>query len=407
MKIGFYGNANNYPFMLARTLRQQGHDVRFFVVSREKLNRPEHRYSDIGLPYPPWLIDVSHYFRWHCLLPGSARRRVVNELNSCDAVILNEEGPALAGELRVPYAVLLTGSDMETFANPEHVISLKSQLIEHPVWLKRALSYLIPGQFIIRRLINPQRRGVQGARIVAFLPQGLAPGVDRMLVEIGVVAPQRQEMLFVDVELAHYVPPPGHTPLKIFCATRLTWIPGPGLGLTSLDLKGSDIMVRGLAEFWRRTGQRLDIHLVRKGRNVSETEALVRELGLSDQVTWHAEMSQQAVLTMFRDADIAIDQLAQSAVGMAGLDAMATGRPLIANGRPDLLSRIASEPAPILQATTPTEVATHLASLAQSRELREDLGRRSQAYVKNYFSTEYATKVFLKAFANVPIAATL
>lgn len=398
MKIGFYGNANNYPFMLARSLRRQGHDVRFLVVSREHLNRPEHRYHDVSRPYPSWVIDVTHYFRWHCLLPGAGRQRVLSELNACDAVILNEEGPALANGLHVPYAVLLTGSDIEIFANRAQVPALKSQFVERPAWLQRLVSRLFPGQLIIRWLIEPQRQGIHGARVVAFLPQGLVPGVDRALAEMGVVPPQRREMMFIDVDLASYVSPPHHSPLRVVSATRLTWRPDAKAGLTSLDLKGSDIMIRGLAEFTRQTKQRLDIHLVRKGRNVRETEELAHELGLADQITWHAEMSQQAVLTLFREADIVIDQLAQSSIGMAGLDAMATGRPLIANGRPELLSRIAPAPSPILQATTPNDVATHLGALVRSRELREELGRESRAYVERYFSTERAAKVFLEEF---------
>ena len=41
MKIGFLGNANNYPFMLARALKRAGHDVRFVVDRKNLLDRPD------------------------------------------------------------------------------------------------------------------------------------------------------------------------------------------------------------------------------------------------------------------------------------------------------------------------------------------------------------------------------
>ena len=161
-------------------------------------------------------------------------------------------------------------------------------------------------------------------------------------------------------------------------------------------------MIRGLAEYCNRSGGKLDIHLVRKGRHISETAQLVREVGLDDQVTWHDEMNQQAVLRFFREADVVIEQLAQSAVGMAGLDAMATGRPLIANGRPEIIERIAPGPSTILQATTPEHVAGHLAALVASRSYREDVGRRSRAYIERHFSADVAARMFLNALSDGP-----
>ena len=44
LRIGFSGNQNNSPFMLARALRTAGHDVRFLV------DRPEP--AAHGIPQP-------------------------------------------------------------------------------------------------------------------------------------------------------------------------------------------------------------------------------------------------------------------------------------------------------------------------------------------------------------------
>ena len=395
MKIGFYGNANNYPFMLAQAMRRQGHEVKFLVASREPLNRPEFRYSEIKSNYPDWIVDVSGRRRWHALIPGSIRTKIASELNACDVAILNEEGPALASDLRIPYAALLTGSDLEVFANPKNAHMLKPLLIESPLWLRKLACLLMPTAAITSRLTHPQRAGVRMARAVIFMPRGLAPKADALLAEIGVADEARIQAMFTDVKLVPFTPPRNNTILRVFSATRLTWIEGIDSDLTSLDLKGSDVMVRGLDLFTRSTGRKLDIHLVRKGRHVAQLEALLASLGLGSQVTWHNEMSQLEVLAQFQKADIVMEQLAGSAVGMAGLDALATGRPVIANGRPEIFQPLIGEPSPIYQAKTPEEVCQHLIRLEASPDLRAEIGRAGRSYVERHFSSDSVARVVL------------
>jgi glycosyltransferase involved in cell wall biosynthesis len=404
MKIGFYGNANNYPFMLARAMQRLGHEVRFLVASRERLNRPEHRYPDISAPYPPWIVDVSRSFRWHALVPGPHRHRILSLLNGCDALVLNEEGPALARELRVPWATLLTGSDIDIFADPTQAHVLRRELFHRPAWLRAAAAALMPDGVIRQRLSLPQRFGIHRARAVAFLPAGLAPKADQLLTDIGVTPARRLEIQFTDLDLAPYHPPSRRRQPKIFCATRLTWKSEPGSDLTPLDFKGSDIMLRGLAHFMAKAGFTPEIHLVRKGRHIVETEQLARELGLADRITWHQEMTQREVLQQFAEADIVIEQLAGSVVGMAGLDAMATGRPLIANGRPEIFEPLVGEPSPICQARTPEEVCAQLARLARDPAERERVGLASRRYVEKHFSSDAAARQILARLGPSPAA---
>lgn len=398
MRIGFYGNANNYPFMLAQAMRRQGHEVRFLVASREPLNRPEFRYGEIKSSYPDWIVDVSSRTRWHALIPGSARTRIAEELNACDVAILNEEGPALASELRVPYAALLTGSDLEVFANPKNAHMLKPLLIERPLWLRRLACLLMPTAAITSRLTRPQRAGVRTARAVIFMPRGLAPKADALLAEIGVPDEALIQAMFTDVTLVPFTPPRNNATLRVFSATRLTWIEGIDSDLTSLDLKGSEVMVRGLDLFTRSTGRKLDIHLVRKGRHVAQLEHLLASLGLGSQVTWHNEMSQLEVLAQFQKADIVMEQLAGSAVGMAGLDALATGRPVIANGRPEVFRPLIGEPSPICQAKTPEEVGQHLLRLQASPNQRAEIGMAGRHYVERHFSSDSVARLVLARF---------
>ena len=111
MRIGFYGNSNNYPFMLARALRAKGHEVIFAVSRGTPLDRPENRYREVTYPYPDWIHDFSPL--WKTLFPTPWRRKCVELLRQCDAVILNHFGPSLLPEIDRPAIIVLTGSDLD------------------------------------------------------------------------------------------------------------------------------------------------------------------------------------------------------------------------------------------------------------------------------------------------------
>lgn len=390
MKIGFYGNANNYPFMLARAMRRAGHDILFLVISRVALNRPEMRYADIPVPYPSWIRDVSHRVRWRNLLPGRTRDVVIEHLNSCDFVFLNEEGPALAQRLTVPYAAISTGSDLQVFANPARIATLRTQVTGGPRWFSLAIAALFPAALLTKLLLDPQREGFKGARFVTHFARGLVPEGDRLLDELGVSDQRRTFVLMTDLELIPFRAPPNNPRIRTFCATRLTWQRESNTDLTSIDYKGSDIMIRGIGQFWRKTGIPIDVHLVRKGRHVEETVRLAESEGISHLITWHDEMTQRDVQRHFEEADIVFEQLAESFVAMAGLDALATGRPVIANWRPEIFDAVTGEPSPVCQAADAASVCSHLDRLVADPDLRARLGREGRSFVERHFSSDAA-----------------
>jgi glycosyltransferase involved in cell wall biosynthesis len=83
-------------------------------------------------------------------------------------------------------------------------------------------------------------------------------------------------------------------------------------------------------------------------------------------------------------------------VAMAGLDAMATGRPLIANARPEIGAEALDAPSPVCQARTPAEVAAQLQRLVFDAKERERVGNASRAYVERHFSAEGAARRLLE-----------
>lgn len=393
MKIGFLGNINNSPFALARALRALGHEVHFIVYNREALHRPECRFDDVPYPYPDWIHEFrfSPFFPATFLVPSHSRRQVIQLLRSCDAVVLNDVGPSLWSYVRRPAIVFLTGSDLQILANWKTIDDQRNNTRRWP----RPLWGLLKAQ-LYRKLIGAQRLGIRSAVAINFPATGFIPNGDAVLREIGVVDDQRMFFLMAKLQPNFPIPMPNNEPVRVFCPTRLNWqFPIPP-GYAEIDYKGSDVMIRGLGLFWRQTSIPLQIRLIKKGLHVAETMVLVDQEGLTEQVTWLEPMSQLQVQQEYERADIVFDQFGLSMVGMAGLDAMATGRPVIAHGRPEILEPIVGEPSPLCQATTPEEVCIQLQQLVFDPEKRARVGVASHAYVKKHFSPERAAEICLE-----------
>jgi glycosyltransferase involved in cell wall biosynthesis len=107
-------------------------------------------------------------------------------------------------------------------------------------------------------------------------------------------------------------------------------------------------------------------------------------------------MSQHEVIAACGEADIIFEQLGKSGVSMAGLDAMAIGRPVIANGRPEIVEPLIGEASPICQATTPVQVCAQLERLVVDPGLRQAVGAASRRYVEKHFSADSAAQNILK-----------
>ena len=404
MKIGFLGNANNVPFMLARALLKLCHEVLFIVdrgpvLSWEKLNRPENAYSDITIPYPKWIYDASPLDLWQSPFYTPKRAKVVRMMQNCDAVVLNEFGVSLSGDIRRPAIALLTGTDLEVLADYAYLNHLGgsgqdksiSSLFKNIIW---KLVY----EPHYRRCITAQRDGIRAAIAVIYPARGFLPRGDALLDEIGVHDSQRISFTYMtDLEKNQLQPPPDNSTIRVLCMARLTWKKPKGDKITcEMDYKGSDIMIRGLGLFFRVTGIRLDIRLIKKGAHIPEIVQLLEEEGIADQVTWLEEMSHMAVLEENKAADIIFEQLGVGLVGLGCMDAMAIGRPVIANGRPDIMKRVFGEELPICHATNAEEVCAQLQRLVAFPEERKGVGIASHKYVKEKFAPEILAEECVK-----------
>lgn len=171
--------------------------------------------------------------------------------------------------------------------------------------------------------------------------------------------------------------------MRLFNGTRLTWVKPIEPGRSPLDYKGTDTLVRGLGLFVKRhPGAPIEVRVVRKGMHVAQTEQLVRDEGLGGVVTWLEEMPLRDFYRELAQADIVFEQFDEGAVGMTGLDAMALGKPLVANGRPEIFTRAIGQPLPLCQAATPEEVCAQLERLVPDAAARSAVGLLARRYVE-------------------------
>jgi hypothetical protein len=394
MKIGLFGNTNNYPYLLAEAIHSLGDQAELIVTSKELLHRPESLIPELRSGYPDWIVDTSYLEESDYFFLGPRVEPVLARLSACDALLLNSVGPSLLPLLERPAIALLTGSDLDHYANPNMVDartqgwSAAYKASDDGLMWRRALE-----EFVQR-----QRRGIQMAIAVRFMPRGLVPEGDRLLDGLGIVDDRRIVLAATDVHRVKFGPGPRNEPVRAACGARLTWKLPVEPGRSTLDYKGSDIMIRGMSLFYRRTGIRLDIQLIRKGLHVKELQAVIDEQGLTDQVTWSPEMSLADLWKFFAKSDVVFDQLGDSIVGGAGLDAMLAGRPLIANAQHEWFEGTFREAPPICQAKTPSEVCAQLERLVVDPEERDRIGQAGRRYVQTYFDPLRAAEACLQRF---------
>jgi glycosyltransferase involved in cell wall biosynthesis len=391
VRIGVFGNTNNYPLLLTIALRRLGHNAVLAVNRAESLHRPESRFPEFARGYPDWILDCSGIPEEDFVAAHSRIESVLNFLaHGSDALILNDLGPALHAFCPLPSMALLTGSDVSYFADPR-MPALRMRDADD-AWRNS-----VAGRFVERHweaFVMRQRAGIRAASVVSAPVTGLVPVIDALLDGIGVEPARRDFMYLANTEGAPARPRQDAGRLRVVNGARLNWKRPLPDGYSSQDHKGSDVLLRGFAGFVDAGGD-AELTLFRKGLHVAETEALVRELGIEAHVVWRAECSAADFSSIVREADVVCDQLGDAFPGMVALDAMAMGSPVIANFRPDLTGTLFPRGVPACQASTPEEVRAHLQALADA-DRRDRVGAEARVFAQEHLSPRANAEKYLR-----------
>ncbi|WCS26428.1 hypothetical protein LOK46_06220 [Methylobacterium sp. NMS14P] len=384
-RICVFGNMNNYPLLLTEGFRAIGVDAHLYLLRGEQLHRPESKYPDLSNNYPHWIVDCSQMSFDDVVWETAAYMDVLSRIRSqnFDYIIANDYGIGLSDAIGRPHAVLLTGSDLTYFGD------FASIIVRRASWDPNfARSYR--GRAEIKRFtdfIARQRSGLLGAEVFGYPPRGLIPEGDDVIDAIGIADERRHWIGMADTLSIVPSELPATERLRILNGTRLQWIPTAETKGSSLDLKGTDILLHGFAQYVHAGGSG-ELILVRKGHDVEAAAELVRQLGIGTHVSWLGELSLADYVRAVQDAHIVCEHLGGGAPGMVLRDGLAQGRPVLGNLRNDVFGRLLPEPIPGLDARTPGEVAAHLQAAERDRDALCALARRGRAFAEAYLSPQ-------------------
>lgn len=391
LRIIIFGNTNNYPLLLAQGLRSLGHRVTLIVNRKDLLHRPESLHPD-WQRYPEWVRDCSYLQDEHVIFDTRDCDEVISLLSqNVDLVVLNDYGIAFAEHVKVPHVAFMTGSDLTYYGNYK-LLRWRTEA-QDPNYTRSAT-----GRREIRRVsdfIARQRDGILSAELVSYAHPGLIPQGDELLQDIGVDQSRRMMLYLSNVSGISSQQPRANERLRLLSGCRIVFKPEVNPGLSDIDFKGTDILLKGVARF-RQQGGEATLLLPRKGQDLGRAEELIDELKLSGCVEWLEEMSLHDFHKSVASVDLVCDQFGSSFPGMVCLDAYAMGRPVMAKLRPEVFSSIFGQPLPGFNAETVADIAAHLGKIELDRSLIETEGLRCRKFAEQHLSPEVMATNLLK-----------
>jgi glycosyltransferase involved in cell wall biosynthesis len=151
-----------------------------------------------------------------------------------------------------------------------------------------------------------------------------------------------------------------------------------------VDWKGIAYLVRAFAPLARQGGVRLD--LVGDGELLGEIEELVRAEGIANSVVMHGRVPLERYMELLHDAGAFVSPSLRECGGIAMMEAMAIGVPVVATdwgGAAQYASRdCAILVPPVSEATFIDGLTAAMRRLANSPDLRHDLGSKGRRHLE-------------------------
>lgn len=404
MRYAFVGNMNNMSYLFSREMKNQEIDVVLYVdVPPEfKLDRPEAYDSNVSYPYPNWIKEIpipriSHFVKR--LVPSVFYKKLIRELNSYDVVVLNGNWMTLAPYLEAKTTIysLCAGYEIDALSDLDNVKMFAESIVKKEPRLAKFNFLLLP---ILKRRISLQRRGISRSDGINYYPTGISVRGDELIQDImGNKKYRRLELRgFPTSEFEYVEPQINKRNFTILNFTRFFFLN------EQHDNKRNDIMLEGIGLFLKSINFKDDIEIFffNKGdkQSLKKAKEIINSLNYSKYVTWFDEVSQDELFNrIVPNCDVAFDQLGNQWIG-AGIWVMLIGRPLIANGRPEIFEPLTGEISPVCQATTPNEVCFWLKKLYEDRTEVKRIGLESRIYIEKHYNLSKTIDFFLQEQLN-------
>ena len=391
-------------YSYAKILNEHGGDLKCFYASFQNTHQRPHDSNDFHFlkTKSPW--DVTKLFEKECcgvtLFNLDSKVRYLKELANRlapDLVLTAGRGGYLCHRAGLRYVYWAYGSDLEQYAfnlTGEHANQKLMQKFVYHVVNSPFLSSEDP--LLINKLTdNIWAEGVRQADRLIVLP--------RTFKYLGKILKKARL-----VHLPHCMPvvPSTHRKggktlprqKKFLSTTRQGW----GSGKEQLtDYKANDVLVDAIAEYREKTGDDdFELHLIRKGPHVVDTQGRLKKRGLEKYTTWHAEMKRDTLYRLYREATICFGQFGTEALEWSAVEPLAFGVPCISwyghMDKPHLEGiPFYRELPPIFNSRTSVEISTHLISLLADKDRYRQASEAATGWCQKYCTVAYLQRSLL------------
>jgi len=182
----------------------------------------------------------------------------------------------------------------------------------------------------------------------------------------------------------------GKDVLILFCPARQDW-----------HIKGSDVMIRGVAKLLRNHKAPIKLILTAWGNDLERSRDLVCRERINDKVFWQPMLTKPQLAEWCKAADVILDQFAIGTFGLATAEAMACGKPVILNFKPKVHHWCFPELPPLISAEDEDEVFREVSALVEDAVRRKQLGQQSRDWFMRYHSMDVVAREHLRLYNEI------
>jgi glycosyltransferase involved in cell wall biosynthesis len=318
MKIACICNLNHAQYIVARYLRDFGHEVTLFLMEEQLNFNPENDSYEgvkgIKVEQLPWK---------HKELYKISKQEIVQKLGGFDFYLASEFAPAFLFKAGIKVNVY---------------IPIGTDLIDYPF---RKMSQTFPPIWEIneQQFHIFQRGGIRNATST-FINQNGDLFLERALINIpfeGKRFPISLPYMYLPELVSEIAISPFKEQIKTLRAEHDVMIISHGrcefTNPNSVHNKGTDILLKGFAGFVKNSSQKACLVLMKYGSDLQATEKLAKDLGIEDSIVWLPASGRKDIFPILPFFDAVVGNLFYSHWSYnVAMEAIACKIPLIQRG---------------------------------------------------------------------------
>jgi glycosyltransferase involved in cell wall biosynthesis len=163
-------------------------------------------------------------------------------------------------------------------------------------------------------------------------------------------------------------------------------------------IKGNDKLIRAFARL-RQSGIDAALLTPAWGQEVARSQALARDLGVSDSVAWLPPMPEPLLARHYRAVDLVCDQFQLGVFGLITPKAMACGAPVLTSYEPRHHAWCFAEDPPLARCSSEDDIVAAATALLSNEHRRRTLGAAARGWIVAHHSPRVVVRALTDAMA--------